>query len=322
MEAFLKQSRVFQDGITNSFHLVNTARAGIELLSASIQKIVDAGLDDRVIAALYPTPEGTTGQNLRAMTLRSEEAKEADLAAMWLFAVFARYESWAESLEPDLAIPDAKKACQFIDVYDQVFRALPPAGELHRIYAFSISNDRFYLGGHGGVRDALRVYRYYKEIRNSLIHATGEAEPRLVAAANAARTAAEALRVSVGWRGAPIPAVQVGDAVEVSFAIVRDVIALLQRLVFSIDSTVLESALGAAEIERRWKSQYGEERLVVQERKLGRAPWYSEYVSRRLGVPRPVQVGDRHGRTWGETERNEFTNFAVSRDLLHVNRWG
>lgn len=208
MDTFLEQSRTFMFAVTETFHLINTSRAGVELLSAQVERVVQAGATDQIIEALFPTPEGTSGQNLRAHTLRHQTAKDRDLAEMWLFVVFARYESWAESLELEYNITNAKR--------------------------------------------------------------------------------------------------------EIHLALVRDVIALLHRLVFTIDSQVLLSPQGKEALLNRWRTVHGSEPVKVSYNKLQRPKWFDAMISRDLAMPSPPSLDGIGGPVWPLASRQAFVDFATA----------
>lgn len=303
--------------ITESFHLINTNRAGLELLSGQVKRVVQAGADDRIIEALFPMPDGTTGQNLRAHTLRDQAAKDRDLAEMWLFVVFARYEAWGECLETEYGITGAGRASQFAHAsgggpgYIGTFTGLAVDPVMGDIYSQGVNADSLFFSSTLIVEAALQLYRYYKEVRNSLVHSNARANARLATASVNAQTALTTLQGASTLRTGPVPVLSVGDPVLVDLALVRDVVALLRRLVFTIDAQVLLSPTGLAVLETRWKNVHGDQPVRVPLNKLKRGAWFSAFVSHALAMPAPPVPGRTDGAVWPVASREAFVDFAT-----------
>lgn len=308
--------------ITDSFHLINTSRAGLELLSSQVDRVVNAGADDRVIEALFPMPDGTTGQNLRAHTLRAQAAKDRELAEMWLFVVVARYETWGELIESERGVVGATRASQFAEAngsmpgYGEVFPALGIDPDMARMYSTAVGADSLFFSTTSIVKSALQLFRYYKEVRNSLAHSDARANQRLATASVNAQPALVALKSASSFGSNPVPVLTVGDPVSVDFALVRDVVALLRRLVFTMDAHVLLSPIGRVEFERRWKSAHGSQPVKVSFNKLKRPAWYNAFVSHALAMPSPPVIGRKDGAVWPPSAREAFVDFAVPNWLI------
>lgn len=322
VDSMLDESRTFMSAITESFHLINTARAGLALLDTQVSRVVAAGADDRVIEALYSMPDGATGQNLRAHALQQQQMKDRALAEMWLMVVFARYESWAESLEMERGISGARRGCQFPfqtpggPGYVQVFSVLAPDTLMRDIYEASVLTDHLWLRSDSDAQAALAVYRYYKEVRNSLVHSDSRANARLATASSAAQSALATLRQNTTLRTGAVPVLAVGDPITIDLDLVRDVIALLRRLVFTIDAKILLSTIGFHEFVARWRAKYGSQPLKAYARKLERAPWFQAAVSDALSVPAPVVAGSTTGATWPAASRRALVDYGTSNWLI------
>lgn len=115
-------------------------------------------------------PDGTTGRNLRAHKLRDQAAKDRDLAEMWLFVAFVRYETWAENLEVEYGIAGASRASQFACAhqgapgYGDVFPTMSIDRTMDGIYSQAVSADKLYLSSTPIVKAALQLFRFYKEV--------------------------------------------------------------------------------------------------------------------------------------------------------------
>ncbi|MGO4594854.1 hypothetical protein AB4Z18_13650 [Leifsonia sp. 2TAF2] len=310
------------NAITESFHLINTARAGLALLDTQVARVVAAGAHDKVIEALYSMPDGATGQNLRAHAAQQQTIKDRALAEMWLMVVFARYEAWAESLETEHSIRDAKRGCQFpLQTsgglgYVQVFSVLTPDALMRDIYESSVVADHLWLRTDSDAQAALEVYRYYKEVRNSLVHSDGRANARLASASATAQGALVTLRNNTTLRTSSVPLVALGDPIVIDLGLVRDVIDLLRRLVFTIDAKILLSTIGLDQFISRWREKYGSQPLNVNIGKLGRPAWFQAAVSNALSVPAPAVAGSTTGATWPATSRRALVDYGVSNWLI------
>lgn len=321
VDTFLEQSRTFMRAITESYHLINTARAGLDLLAEQVRRVVDAGAHDRVIEALYAMPDGATGQNLRAHALRTQEEKDRDLAEMWLMTVFARYESWAESLSTEYNISRSKRGCQFpIQTsngpgYIEVFSVLQPSQLMQDIYGHSIRADRFWIPSDADAQHVLRIYRYYKEIRNSLVHSDGKANAQLAAASSEANQSLSALQLNQALRPGSVSVLAVDDPIQIDLRLVRDVIDLLHRLVFTIDARILTSTIGFDEFVRRWRKQYGTKPVNVLPQKLARSGWFAAMISENLKTPYPILAGSNE-KKWPASSRNAFVSYGASNWMI------
>lgn len=325
MDTFLEQSRTFMRAITDSYHLINSTRAGLDLLAEQVRRVVNAGADDGVIEALYAMPDGATGQNLRAHALRTQDEKDRDLAEMWLMTVFSRYESWAESLEVEYNISDSKRGCQFPTQtgggpgYIEVFSVLQPSQLMEGIYGDSIRADRFWISSDAETKHVLRIYRYFKEIRNSLVHSDGKANAQLAAASVDANQSMAALQLNQALRPGSVSILAVGDPIQIDLRLVRDVIDLLHRLVFTIDARILTSTIGCDGFVGRWREEYGDKPVDVRPHKLSRAPWFSARISENLKMPYPIFVGNKE-KKWPESSQKAFLAYGTSNGMIRP--WG
>lgn len=322
VDTFLEQSRTFMRAITESYHLINTTRAGLDLLAEQVKRVVDAGAHDRVIEALYAMPDGATGQNLRAHALRSQEEKDRDLAEMWLMTVFARYESWAESLAVEYNISNSKRGCQFPDPansgtpgYVEVFSVLQHSQLMEDIYGDTIRADRFWIPSDANAQLALRIYRYYKEIRNSLVHSDGKANQQLADASSTAKQALSALQLKQPLRSESVTVLTVGDLIQIDLKLVRDVINVLHRLVFTIDARILTSTIGRDEFLNRWRERHGAQPVNVLSAKLTRPAWFAREVSENLQMPFPIDAGN-NVKKWPESSREALVTYGTSNWMI------
>jgi hypothetical protein len=98
------------------------------------------------------------------------------------------------------------------------------------------------------LKDLLTAYRYFKAVRNALVHEGGNATPEVVTSGRAARH----LRGTVGSvRLPPMTQLAKGDSVTLSMRDVAQFDAVVSRIVRIIDTELLSSEPGAALVEQR-----------------------------------------------------------------------
>jgi hypothetical protein len=286
----LFMSADFHDGVTDSFHLINTVRVSTGLLTENVRKVVSAGADDSVLEALYEMPVGASGQNLRAFAAQTSQDHEVSIATLWLFTVVGRYEVWADSLP----IASGGRGCQFPSQghataslgvgYAEAFAGLASFPMLQDAYGASAATDARHLGGR--VDDALMIYRLYKECRNSLAHAGGRASELVERWGVEVSTRAQDLHVDGSGMHLPLPLFKQGDTVKLTFAHLRCLVSVLLRIVFTVDSTLLMSYEGHREFVKRWQAAYGDRPVNVARRKLRGINWIRAQLQ-PIGVPVP-----------------------------------
>lgn len=294
MRLFL--SADFHDGVTDSFHLINTVRVSTGLLTENVRKVVNAGADDSVLEALYEMPVGASGQNLRAFAAQTSQDHEFSIAALWLFTVVGRYEVWADGLP----IANGGRGCQFPSQghsaaspgvgYAEAFAGLTSFPMLQNAYGASAAADARHLGGR--VDDALMIYRLYKECRNSLAHAGGRASELVERWGVEVSAGAQDLHVDGSGLHLPLPPFRQGDTVKLTFAHLRCLVSVLLRIVFTVDSTLLMSYPGHLEFVTRWQTAYGNTPVKVVRRKLRGTNWIrAQLQSISIPVPdNPIDV--------------------------------
>lgn len=318
MKAFLEETNVFLDSLTDYFHLVNTSRTALQMLTDQVRRIVDAGADDAVVAALFPLAEKTTGQNLRAYTLRDESAKDSHLAEMWLFAIFARYEAWAGAVETEYGINNAARGCQFPGPsargdFQSVFGNMRTSAELFAIFGATRTNPG-YIQSDANVIEALHVYRYYKEVRNSLIHSGGDVHDRLIESAARAKDACDVLKEQGELIGEITILTPSGNRFDnLDFQFVRSAIWIIQRLAATIDLKILLSTSGEQIFIDKWKSIHGHTPASPSLRQRSSRPWFMHWVSADLSVPLPP---DSQGKHWPKAAREGFVTFGIDHGLI------
>ena len=280
-----------QSAVTDSFHLINTVRVATEHLTRDVQKVIDAGADDKVLEALYAMPTFATGQNLRAFATRTSEQHARELASLWLFTVIGHYEVWAD----ELPVPNSGDGCQFPTLgssaystqrpgFGDVFAPLAESPLMTAAFGSSLTTDVRSLGPR--IDDALALYRLYKECRNSLAHSGGKASDRVERWSSEAASRASDLHVDGYGIRVQLPSFTRGQAVELGIEQVRCLVSLLFRIAQTVDGSILLSTYGESDFIERWQRVHGIQPIQVQHQKLKRPLWLTSRCQ-EAGVPTP-----------------------------------
>lgn len=228
------------------------------------------------------------GANLhRACLEQTWEEQQDRLGEMVLVNLFAIYESWLSAALDELGFPAkvrkaAEKNLQFPTPvlpgkYPGITAALKsltsPESSAFKseIYPVAAASPKV----HTASLEAMMVfYRYFKEVRNCLVHGHGVASPaadesfkevdKLLTGYEAAKT--------VGGSPPPFPIpriapLTIGTPVKVDLHAVVGFGELIRRIVFALETEFLQSAHAESLIVRRWKAQFGRVMLKADSKK-------------------------------------------------------
>lgn len=284
----------FQASIEESFHLFNTLRVSSEHMARDVRKVVAAGADDKVIEALYEMAPYSSGQNLRRFSEISHDERESKMAALWLSLVISSYEVWAD----DLPVEDSGRACQFptagtvgddVRGFGDIFAAAPVSPRIDAIFGAELASHARNLGVR--VDDALAIYRFYKECRNSLVHSGGRANDRVELWGARARKSAGDLHVNASGGPMPIPQFVSGDRVSLRVDEVRCFASVLLRIAYTVAAQLSVTELGFQQLKARWQRVHGDDAVRVEKRKFERVKWL-ENTCHAAKVPWPGKAAD------------------------------
>ena len=284
----------FQSSIEESFHLFNTLRVSSEHLAREVRKMVAAGADDKVIEALYEMAPYSSGQNLRRFSAISHEERESKMAALWLSLVISSYEVWAD----DLPVEDSGRGCQFptagtvgdsVRGFGDVFAEAPVSARMNNIFGSDLAAHARNLGVR--VDDALAIYRFYKECRNSLVHSGGRANGRVELWGARARQFAGNLHVDASGGSVPIPQFVAGEPVLLRVEEVRCFASVLLRIAYTVAARLSVTEFGFQQLKVRWQEFHGSASVRVEKRKFERVKWL-ENTCHAAKVPWPTNAAD------------------------------
>ena len=255
---FFQSSQSVTKRLGDLFNFVWSTAAALWNLRWQVQGFVDAtGADDNAqLHERFVMGSGITSADLKTSCIRTTwEGEQEQFAKFLLFELCGLYEAWLEDVVPR-AVPTAK--------VDQVTKSLQfptrPGQNVSFSNAIQIANANhsavmkaeFFptLKAHKKnswqtIEDLLVAYRYFKEIRNSLIHFGGMANARVISAR--AELAAVPF-ANLGLEEAlHLPSLTTGDRVTVGL---RNAVAfsnIVHRLIVTLDAMLAVSRLAEKE---------------------------------------------------------------------------
>ena len=237
---------------------------------------------------------GLRGVNLRKATImRSWNEQQQQLALFVLISAFAVYESWVDSLlevlndtnqlTKDLQFPTTKDK----GIWNAIAKLTKPESvELREsIYPSLIVNPK-YSGPN--LDNLMTCYRYFKELRNCLIHHGGIVDNRCEEAYLQFKKVATTSDLGIKEVPEHIPTID-GDHVNLSLRGVIGFSDVMLRIMTTIDAEVSQAKVAESEFVRRWINVYGKVVRISKSDNRVR----SHQIERRvqlLSLPKPKQT--------------------------------
>jgi hypothetical protein len=249
-------------------------------------------IDGRFVAG-----SGIHGANLRRACIEhSWEQQQEEFARLLLTNAIALYESWVRSTLGVLGSQSvsAEKQLQMPTVVIQgkktgAWAAVDTltASESSMLKAIFYSS----LLGHGKnsrqyLDNLLKVYRFFKECRNCMMHNGNLADQKAYDAYQG--FAAVATKSALGLKEVPQhSALTLGQPVKIHLRGVVGFCDIVMRLVATLDAELARSKSAEREFQRRWATRYGR-RYSLKTVDLGRRKKQIERLVTKLGFPRPA----------------------------------
>jgi len=258
---------------------------------AVVPNAPEADLAGRFIAG-----SGIRGANLRRACIKvSWEDQQQEFARFLLVEFCALYEAWCEGALSELAQTSAlAKSLQFPTVFAN---NTPSKGVGH---ALGIVNSNLSAAMSTGMypvfcknkkyskphlEQLLTCYRYFKELRNGLVHAGGTASPNFV---NAQAAYATLTPATLGTTEIPvINAHAPGDGVKVSLRGVVGFGEVVLRLICTLDAEFAQSDGAEKAFIARWKSKHGKGPVFLAHGAHAHKSRIKKLV-RKLDFPTPI----------------------------------
>jgi hypothetical protein len=241
---------------------------------------------------------GIRGANLRrACTELSWEDQQQQFARFLMFEFCAIYESWCEEMAPLIGLNDMKKKnnLQFPSSFDssgrpsrgirKVLSSLPKPNSPFLIDSFSEileSNSKYSVKY---LEELFLCYRYFKEIRNSLIHNGGTLSADLIDAENKFRSLTP---IQIGMKEVPAAVPSIGQAKRP--LVLRGVVGfgeVVLRIVCSLDAEIAKSESAENYFKARWRIIHGKTPLQVSATDANRRASHIRKLVAKLDLPKP-----------------------------------
>lgn len=190
MRCFFFQSRLFEAQMTELFDDLWPTVTAIKNLRWQVNGYyheMDVKQNHKLSARFVDSEDITNRPNLyRACIEQSWEQQEFSISKNLLTNIFALYEGWIETILPQLTDDDISvKKFQFAESA----RATLTLMQQHENSALVNAYHDVYEAKNGGsklshMENYLKVYRYFKECRNCIIHSGGRTNDKLINAYN------------------------------------------------------------------------------------------------------------------------------------------
>lgn len=299
LKLFLEPSKAIASRLTEAFDFVWPTAAAIWNLRWQVQGITGAfpDMSEADLQGRFTNGSGIRGANLRRSCIDiTWQEQQEQFAKFLLFEFCALYETWCEMVVDQLALnASLKKELQFPTSLDALGVPIKGVGLVMRLLAShpspvfatsiqpSLASNRKYSPTH--LEELLKCYRYFKELRNCLIHGSPGPSAMLK---NAEATYACLNASSLGLTQCPehIPSVD-GIAPKLSLRGVSGFGEVVLKLVCTIDITVAGTAYAERDFKRRWKDKHGSSAKPVAARGDSRRRSRIQILTKKLGLPNP-----------------------------------
>jgi hypothetical protein len=299
LKLFFLPSKAVASRITETFDFVWPTASAIWNLRWQVQGLVNAlpNVKEQELLGRFVGGSGIRGANLkRACIETSWETQQEQFAKFLLFEFCALYETWCELITEQLALPSSsKKHLQFppsvstsgaasgMAAVQQLIQQ-HPSSVLDAAMHAALSTNRKYSAGH--LDELLICYRYFKELRNCLIHGSSSALQKL----RSAEQAYEALNASTLGLSQRPEYVALSDASPPRPSL-RGVVGfgeVVLKLVCTIDIELARTTYAEPDFIRRWRVLHGNQPVSVSGQQINRRNWRIGVLVRSLGLPSPV----------------------------------
>jgi hypothetical protein len=236
-------------------------RAELEGLRVVAPKITQADLEARFAAG-----SGLGGSNVvTAIDRYTWPEQLEELGRLRLMVLFAYFEGWLDAVAVELSITSNLRAAwsKRMIVPSKWQAALAELG-LSPVMCdldAGCSSHHYELGPNLG--EAIVCLRYFKEIRNAIVHSGACVTTRVLASQSDYEAS---IAVHGLWsRYKPpvfVPARTVGEAIHVDHYGIIGLTGLVQRVMVSLDRRILKTDAGEAEYLAAWEKRYGRGRVM------------------------------------------------------------
>ena len=263
--AFLAASSSAQDQITGLYDFVWPTAAALWNLRWQVNGYIvarpNAGVDE--LQARFIEGSGIRGANLRRACIEHGwDDQQEKLAEVLLTNLFAIYEGWEDEVrtksKPHLGDCLAAKCFQIPSKAKEALNKLESADadEAAKLFWEQLRREKMY--DPSLVQNWLKCYRYFKELRNDIVHQGGRAGKWTVDTYNAFKPIATPVGLGVKEVPLHLPVSVEGQQVRLHLRGVVGFSDILRRLIITIDCEFLRSDAAGPLLVERLKDELGD----------------------------------------------------------------
>lgn len=297
---FLLTSRQIARRLTEVFDFVWPTATAIWNLRWQVAGFVTAcpAATDGDLDGRFNVGSGIHGANLRRACIASSwEDQQQEFARFLLFEFCALYESWCEGALHELTCPS--RLSKHLQFPTTIKTGMASEGLQYAINTIAATNSPAMIGSiypsiaqnkknslqH--IEQLLTCYRYFKEVRNSLIHAGNGSSTKLVSAESAYH---QLTSTQLGVKEKPAFNGHVaGNRVTLSLRGVVGFGEVVLRLVATVDAEITKTEKAEQVFLKRWKEFHGDSPIQVS-RNTDLCKERIKKLVRKLGLPTPTNT--------------------------------
>lgn len=258
---------------------------------------VEPKITEEALLGRFVTGSGIRGANLRRSCINTTwEEQQNEFSRFLLFEFCSLYEAWCEGCIDELCCPISNiKNLQFPTTTDANGNAIKgvqkainsinkniSTGLKAALYPKLLSNKKNSLTH---LENLLVCYRYFKELRNLLIHAGGSSSTLFIQAENNYKTLTAA---SLGVSEVPeIISFKSDETVKVSLRGVVGFGEIVLRLIATLDAELSQSRYAEMCFINRWKSTHQKNAILLAVDVNTRKNSINKLI-RKLDLPKPI----------------------------------
>ena len=314
LKLFFDASKSVAARLTDTFNFVWPTAAAIWNLRWQVNGLVSIlpSITEPDLRARFVTGSGIIGANLRSACLETSwEDQQQQFAKFLLFELCSLYETWCELMVAELNMPDRlSKDLQFPTsstskgkngigyVLSHIDEHKSPT--IDAAFGQPLKTNRKYSPHH--IEQLLICYRYFKEMRNLLIHGDKNlTAPFIQAEKDFSALDAPSLGVSEMPKYNPsLPS----SLPQLSLRGVVGFGEIILKLVCTLDIELSSTSFAQTNLAERWRSRYGETPKMVAGRDKARRARRIKILVAELGLPKPEVTVEFE--SWLEQERLVF----------------
>lgn len=314
LKLFFKASKSVASRLTETFDFVWPTAAAIWNLRWQVSGLVSIlpNITESELLGRFVNGSGIRGANLKKACIdTSWEEQQQQFAKFLLLEFCALYENWCELMVSELNLPGRfRKEMQFptsqqstgIKGVAYVLSQIASSQSIVMRDAFHqlLATNRKYSIIH--IEELLTCYRYFKELRNLLIHgANGSNQSFMQAEADFSSLTASKLGVSEVPKHHPSSS---GAPPQLSLRGIVGFGEIVLKIVCTLDIEFSSTTFAATNLIKRWRAEHGNTPLAVAANDRNRRSRRIRILTAALDLPPPIVTTQYE--SWLRQERLVF----------------